>query len=62
MLRARVHIFCKPELTNVAEALKVRMLHKIKYQFALYGDESVNGIVYDLSLVHKRSCADVPGG
>ena len=43
----------KPKLRNAAQALKIRMLDKIKDQLIRNGDEPVNGIIENFVFINE---------
>lgn len=53
-MRARIHIVGKPKLVDSAQALKIRMLNKVKNQLKWYRDETVNRVVENLVFVDER--------
>lgn len=53
-MRPRIHIIGKPKLIDSAQALKVRMLNKVKNQLEWNRNETVNRVVENLVFVNKR--------
>jgi hypothetical protein len=49
---SRMNIIAQPKLLNPAQPLKIGMLYDIEYQFMRNGNETMNGIVEYLALIH----------
>lgn len=54
VIGARIHIVGQAQLSDSAQALKIRMLNQVKYQLVGNRDESVNRIVENLVFVEGR--------
>lgn len=48
----RVHKIRKAKLLDSAKALEVRVFDYVEYQFAVYGDETINRVVKNFLLIH----------
>jgi hypothetical protein len=52
VLRPRVHIMCEPELLDPPQSLKVPVLNEVEDQIGGNGNESVNRIIENFTLIH----------